>query len=499
MNEFYKDYMILDMKPNGLVHRYAVNGKISGNLGAIGEIADAMTILVSPIGCGFHYRYSIRARHRLNDIDCVKLMDQDVIFGSEKKLVELIKKLDAEYQPKVIFILPSVVTDVINDDLTAIADNLQDEVGAKLIVIRSQTFSHMDKSNFTKVLKDSAKQEGNAKTSTDVLYKGCGYVEVMDALVEQLMEPQDVDPYSVNIECFLWGYGGAEKLMGMEKLLNRMGISVNVYLPMGSIENMKKAPRAKLNIVRRKKWAVTMQKRFGTDFFHIGMPYEWHGLEDICEFYREIGKKLGLESKVEKVLQEELSKYSLRNSNLKENNSKYKAGLIINGISSVSDALKAYYRDFGCNVAKICVIMNNNFAAEMGIDDSIMQRLYDKAEEAKELVGCKAKIHFNPSHEEMMKIFDDCDYLICGKNPRYASFGKPILPTYMDHTVFDFEGYMKMFEDISKKIANPVNVGSKLLLSSLDFDNVFFPMEKDDCDSKFSRDVYSDMWRMRKK
>ena len=100
--------------------------------------------------------------HKMENFkEITKLDIQGVIFGSEKKLVELIKKLDAEYQPKGIFILPSVVTDVINDDLTAISYNLQDEVGAKLIVIRSQTFSHMDKSNFTRVLKDSAKQKGS--------------------------------------------------------------------------------------------------------------------------------------------------------------------------------------------------------------------------------------------------------------------------------------------------------------------------------------------------
>lgn len=497
MKEYYKDNLILDMKPTSLAHRYAVNGKVSGNLGAITNIDDAMIILVSPIGCGFHYRYSVRARNKLNDLDCVNLKDQDVVFGSQKKLTELVLKLDQEYSPKVIFILPSVVTDILNDDLLMIAENLQPKVKARLLVITSQVFSHMDKNNFTRNYKHTANQGINSKKASDVLYKGCGYVEAMDTLVEQVMEPQAVEANAINVESFFWGYGNVEKLERMETLLKRMGIKVNAYLPLGDIDKIKEAPKAKLNVVRRKKWAITMQERFGTDFFHMGMPMEWHGLEDICQFYREIGDRLNMREAVETVLQTEMARVKPRYEELKAGNGKLKAGLIVSGITPIPYDLRDYMRDFGVQVTQICVIMNNNFAAEMGLDEGIMKRFYARAEEAKQAFGCDAVIHFNPTDEEMKEILKDCDYVVAGRNPRYAKLNKPVLPMYINHAVFDFDSFMEMLEEISARIANPLKVGSKLLLNSLEYDAVFFPREQQDCSSEKSRDVYNQLWRMR--
>lgn len=499
MKEYYKDSLILDMKPNSLVHRYAVNGKVSGNLGAISNIDDAMVVLVSPIGCGFHYRYTVRARNKQNDIDCVNLKDQDVVFGSQKKLTELLLKLDKAYAPKVIFVIPSVVTDILNDDLLMIAEGLQNKVTARLLVITSQVFSHMDKNNFSRNIKHSANQGLNSKQSSDVLYKGCGYVEAMDTLVEQLMEPQQVEANAINIESFFWGYGNVEKLERMENLLQRMGIKVNAYLPLGDIDKMKEAPKASLNVVRRKKWAITMKERFGTDFFHVGMPMDWHGIEDICQFYREIGHRLDLSEKVEPVLKAELAKLQPRYQQLKQENGKAKAALIVGGISTIPFALRDYKRDYGANITKICVIMNNNYAAENGLDEKVMERFYAKAEEAKHYYDCQADIHFNPTDQELEELVRDCDYLICGRNPRYTKLNKPMLPMYIDHPVFDFESFMEVMEDISAKIKEPLQASSKLLLNCLEYDEVFFPREKADTNSCQSREVYNQLWRMRRK
>ena len=127
----------------------------------------------------------------------------------------------------------------------------------------------------------------------------------MDALVEQVMEPQRVQPRSVNIETFAWGYNGEDKLQGMSEMLQKMGITVNAYLPAADLQTIKKAPRAALNIVRRKKWALAMEQRFGTPFLHVADMQEWHGIEGISDLYRQIGKMLGCENAVERVLQEE--------------------------------------------------------------------------------------------------------------------------------------------------------------------------------------------------
>ena len=134
------------------------------------------------------------------ELECADLRNNDVIFGGEKKLTALLQKVEREQKPEIIFLLPSVVSDIINDDLAGLACSLQPQFKAKLVPITSQVFSHMDKSNGRKVLREKACQKQKQKFSSSAVYPGCGYVEVMDALVEQVMEPQRVQPRSVNIE-----------------------------------------------------------------------------------------------------------------------------------------------------------------------------------------------------------------------------------------------------------------------------------------------------------
>ena len=54
MNQYYQDNILLGMNPSSYLHRYAVNGKVSGNLACISEIKNAAVVLYSPRGCGFH-------------------------------------------------------------------------------------------------------------------------------------------------------------------------------------------------------------------------------------------------------------------------------------------------------------------------------------------------------------------------------------------------------------------------------------------------------------
>ena len=54
MNHYYQDNMLFGMNPSSYLHRYAVNGKVSGNLACISEIKNAAVVLYSPRGCGFH-------------------------------------------------------------------------------------------------------------------------------------------------------------------------------------------------------------------------------------------------------------------------------------------------------------------------------------------------------------------------------------------------------------------------------------------------------------
>lgn len=499
MQDFFSDDMILGMRSGGMLHRFAVNGKQSGSLAAIEEIKDSATVMYGPRGCGFHFRNTVRVyTGPVDNLECVNLEDRDVIFGGEDKLRAVVKELDQRLQPDCIFILPTVVSDIINDDLTAVMQALQPVVKAKIVVIKSEAFSHMDKENSRKLLREKACQSCRNKYSSSAVFPGCGYVEVLDALVEQVMEPQDPEPCTVNIESFLWGYGAEEKLLRMKKLLNKMGIKVNAFLPSADLEHIKKAPRAGLNIVRRKKWALAMQERFGTDYIHLLSLQQWHGTAGIRDFYEAIGQRLGCLPAVQKVLQEEEEKIFLPLNTLRKEFAAHRFGLIVNALSAVPEYIRIYHQDFQLPLQHIILILNPDFQRDFSLSDEVMQRLYERIKEAKQTYGCEAEVTIDPSPALLQKVLGDCDYLIAGNHPRYACYGKPVLPLYIDRDVLDYESFLDIVREYGDRIRQST-ADKHLLMNLLDYDPVFYPLFADDLNTYAAKEVYARVWRLRRK
>ena len=74
------------MYPSVLLHGYGVNGKISGSVGAVGEMSGGVVgLLHAPLGCGFHYRFSARRRHQpFFALFCTDLTEKEI--GGEYEL-----------------------------------------------------------------------------------------------------------------------------------------------------------------------------------------------------------------------------------------------------------------------------------------------------------------------------------------------------------------------------------------------------------------------------
>lgn len=144
-----------------------------------------------------------------------------------------------------------------------------------------------------------------------------------------------------------------------------------------------------------------MEQRFGTPFLHVADMQEWHGIEGISDLYRQIGKMLGCENAVERVLQEEYERVAARYQELRADFAKYKFCLIAHGIAYLPDALRVYQQDYGLPITKICIIMNPSYQAETGLDDAMMQRFKDRIELAKAEYGCDAEILLEPSEDAL--------------------------------------------------------------------------------------------------
>lgn len=132
------------------------------------------------------------------------------------------------------------------------------------------------------------------------------------------------------------------------------------------------------------------------------------------------------------------------------------------------------------------------------MDDAMMQRFKDRIELAKAEYGCEAEVLLEPAEEVLREAAQSCDFVICNGHPRYASLDVPVLYNLFDRSVWNYQGFVDIMEEVWQMLQRPQRTGSSLLLSKLAYDPVFYPMREADKDSKASRELYSRVWRQRK-
>ncbi|MFR4560505.1 MAG: nitrogenase component 1 [Flavonifractor plautii] len=251
---FFEDLMTA-MYPSGLLHTFGVNGKISGSVGAVGEMQEVLPLLHSPRGCGFHYRYSARRRHQpFYSVLTSNLEERDIICGGEEKLRQAIRDAWSRYRPGLIMVIPSPISDILNEDVRSVCAELRRE-GISVVGVQSELFSHRDKNYTRNRLKELAHQTITGDNRLEMELKGCGFTEALYALVEQVMEPSAQIPHSINIETVGWGSEGKAALRELEVFLNGCGIQVNTWIPSAPLSSLVHAPAAELNLVKRVRWA----------------------------------------------------------------------------------------------------------------------------------------------------------------------------------------------------------------------------------------------------
>ena len=195
MDRIFFEELDSKLYPSTLLHAYGVNGKISGSVGAVGEMGeDVVAVVHGPRGCAFHYRCSARRRRQpYYNLFTSDLTQQEIIFGGEDKLRRTVLEIWERFHPTCIFIIPTPVSDVLNSDIQAVSFGLRRQ-GIPVVGIRSELFSHRDKNYARNRLWQIAQQKITGDNRLEMELKGCGFTEALCALVEQVMEPQAVIP-----------------------------------------------------------------------------------------------------------------------------------------------------------------------------------------------------------------------------------------------------------------------------------------------------------------
>ncbi len=193
------------------------------------------------------------------------LTKDDVVFSCQGKVREAVMEIDRRYRPQAILLVTTCILEVIGEDLAALICEVQEQVQAKLLLVKTEHFkcdNHIP----------------GIERSLEVMLK--------------LMEEQPRQEKTVNL--LGHRYSGVEDTE-LLKVLRTREVQVHMVLPASSsIDLLKTAPAAALNIVTdftSLKLAQKMKEKFKVPYVYFE---KYLNLERIERGYREIGAKLGL-------------------------------------------------------------------------------------------------------------------------------------------------------------------------------------------------------------
>ena len=201
-----------------------------------------------------------------------EMLENDVVFGGEKKLYKAIIDLAARYpEAKAIFVYATCVTAMTGDDIEAVCKAAQEKVAVPLIPVNTPGFI-------------GDKNIGN-RLAGEVLFK-----YVIGTAEPPNFNPADKPEYYINL---IGEYNIAGDLWGMLPLFDRLGIRVLSCISGDSrFEELRYAHRAKLNVIICSKSLTNLAKKMQKNY---GMPYleeSFYGMTDIAKALRNIALEL---------------------------------------------------------------------------------------------------------------------------------------------------------------------------------------------------------------
>ncbi len=261
-------------------------------------ITDVIHLVHGPIGCAGNSWDNRGARSSDSQLYrrgfTTEMLENDVIFGGEKKLYKAILDLAERYkdQARAIFVYATCVTAMTGDDVESVCTAAAAKVSIPVIPVNTPGFI-------------GDKNIGNRLAG-----------EIMFKYVIGTTEPPVLGEYPINL---IGEYNIAGDLWGMLPLFDRLGIQVlSCFSGDAKFEELRYAHRAKLNIIICSKSLTNLAKKMQKAY---GMPYleeSFYGMTDTAKALRDIARELdnivnGLEKRtmqdrVERLIAEEEAK-----------------------------------------------------------------------------------------------------------------------------------------------------------------------------------------------
>ena len=234
-------------------------------------ITDVIHLVHGPIACAGNSWDNRGARSSDSQLYrrgfTTEMLQNDVIFGGEKKLYRAIRELAARYpQAKAIFVYATCVTSMTGDDIEAVCKAAQEKVSIPVVPVNTPGFI-------------GDKNIGNRLAGETLLKYVIGTAE-----------PEYTTDYDINL---IGEYNIAGDLWGMLPLFDKLGIRILSCISGDSkFEDLRYAHRAKLNIIICSKSLTNLAKKMQKNY---GIPYleeSFYGMTDVAKALRDIAREL---------------------------------------------------------------------------------------------------------------------------------------------------------------------------------------------------------------
>jgi len=260
----------------------------------IGPIHDILHITHGPVGCSY---YSWATRRNLARVKpgqpvnylqyqmTTDMMEEEIIFGGEKKLAAAIREAYAIFKPKAIAVYATCPVGLIGDDIHSVCRQAKEELGINVFGFSCEGYKGVSQS------------AGHHIANNGVFKHMVG-----------LLDEPDPEPYRINV---LGEYNIGGDAWEIDQLLKKCGIHVTATLSGDiSYEQICKCHTADLNVVMCHRsinyMAEMMETKYGIPWIKvnfIGAEQTSKSLRKIAAFF----ESKQLKDRVEEVIAQEMA------------------------------------------------------------------------------------------------------------------------------------------------------------------------------------------------
>lgn len=201
------------------------------------------------------------------------LEERDTILGGDEKLRRAVTRAVNETHAKVIFVLGTPVVAINNDDVSSMILELEDELDVKILSIYTDGF-----------------KSKSAATGYDIITHS-----VLKYIVDKV-DPEAEKENFINLISFSENPYDIEAITSV---LDELDIEYNLVLQYASLDNIKKASKAKASVVLNPDegayLAEELEEVYGVKYIRSGAPI---GIHNTNKFFKRLAREVQKESQI---------------------------------------------------------------------------------------------------------------------------------------------------------------------------------------------------------